>query len=88
MDHPASSGASGQRVARSRARRSASSSGAVCGVNRRGMAAPYDPHDHPETTIIIVPGCGRRPVERRQWQTTAAAGADRIAQFDPDFVPA
>ena len=45
MDHPASSGASGQRVARSRARRSASTSGAVCGVNRRGMAAPYDPHD-------------------------------------------
>jgi len=52
------------------------------------MAAPYDPRDQPETTIIIVPACGRRPVERRQWQTTAAAGADRIAQIDPDFLPA
>jgi len=27
-------------------------------------------------------------VETRQWQTTAAAGADRIAQIDPDFLPA
>jgi hypothetical protein len=52
------------------------------------MAAPYDPHDRPETTIIIVSACRRRPVETRQWQTTAAAGADRIAQIDPDFVPA
>jgi hypothetical protein len=39
-------------------------------------------------TIIIVSACRRRPVETRQWQTTAAAGADRIAQIDPDFLPA
>jgi len=37
---------------------------------------------------MVIVSARRRPVERRQWQTTAAAGADRIAQFDPDFVPA
>ena len=39
-DQPASSGDSGQRVARNRARRSSSASGVVGGVNGRGMGHP------------------------------------------------